>query len=307
MVTLLAAALIDDPALTDPFTAFLDAPYPVAAGFSSPLGSGWRSCGDTCWESERERPIVAMASGRVGVIDGSLLVEHAWYENHERREVAMVLSGVNFVVSDGSLVARGAAVATGRRVQLQLLGTEEPLAAFVHARKELPVPLAEESLALVSHDADELRLYRNGLEVARYQVGFGQQEGAKVRQGDNRTPKGVYYISQKSTGPFGGSLGYVFGGYWMRVTYPNAFDAARAVDQGWISVEQQASISRDWRARRETTKKTPLGGGIGVHAWPWEWSDTDPRGMSWGCVVMHPSDAAAIYAEMRVGTMVVLF
>lgn len=301
-------ALSTSPPTRDPFEALLQAPNPVSPGFTPPLDSGWRSCGEGCWESEADRPIRAMAAGRVVLTgDGALSLRHSWYENHELREVNMVVSGAQPSVRGGDEVVGGAPIAHGRRIRLELYGTKEAPADFVAARRILPVPAAEPSLALISHDAQQLRLYREGAEVGRFQVGFGQEAGPKLRQGDNRTPKGLYYITQKSTGPFGGPVAAYFGGYWMRLNYPNAFDAARAVDEGWISAEEQRSISRNWRTRRETTKRTRLGGGIGLHGWAYEWSDDDSRAMSWGCVVMHLYDAPAIYAEVREGTMVVLF
>ena len=293
---------------SDAFISFLDAPNPVAGGFTPPLDSGWRACGEECWESQGEHPIRAMAAGRVAVgTGGELSLRHSWYENHELRELNMVVSGATPAVANGMEVLGGAPIGHGRRIRLQLRGTQESPSDFVAARRALPVPAAERSLALISHDARELRLYREGTEVGRFQVAFGQEAGQKLRQGDNRTPKGLYYVTQKSTGPFGGPAAAYFGGYWMRVNYPNAFDAARAVDEGWITQEEQRSISRNWRARRETTKRTRLGGGIGLHGWAYEWSDDDSRALSWGCVVMHLYDAPAIYAEVQEGTMVVLF
>jgi hypothetical protein len=212
-------------------------------------------------------------------------------------------------VADGAQVAPGDPLGRGEHVTLALVGEAGPidLAAFVDTHRTLPAPDREDRLALVSHAADELRIFVKGVETARYAVGFGQAEGAKQRRGDNRTPKGVYYVVQKSRGPFGGPSAAYFGSTWMRLNYPNAWDAARGRDAGLITEEEQRSITRAWAARRETSKRTALGGGIGLHGWAYEWDDADPRGMSWGCVVMHLRDAEAIYAALPEGTMVILF
>lgn len=291
----------------DPFAAFLDAPYPVADGFTDPLPRAWRRCGPGCGEADRPTAVVAMADARVEVIDGVVWAWSQWYENANKREAALVVEGGTPAVADGAVVERGAPLATGTRVQVRMTAWGEDPSQFAAERPALPVPQAERVLALVSHDADELRIYRDREQVGSFQVGFGQAEGAKVRQGDNRTPKGIYYIVQASRGPFGGESADFFGGYWMRVNYPNAWDAARAAELGWIDADTQRSISRAWRARKETTKKTRLGGGIGLHGWAWEWDDADPRGMSWGCVVMHLRDAETIMRELPVGSMIVLF
>lgn len=131
--------------------------------------------------------------------------------------------------------------------------------------------------------------------------------GAKAPAGRQPDAEGAVLRHPEVDRPIWGPAAAYFGGYWMRVNYPNAFDAARAVDEGWITQEEQRSITRNWRARRETTKRTRLGGGIGLHGWAYEWSDDDSRALSWGCVVMHLYDAPAIYAEVQEGTMVVLF
>ncbi len=298
----------------DVFDAFLTAPFPVAAGFVAPLDSGWTSCGPTCWTAAAPRAIRAMAPGIVEIDGTTLHIHHSWYENFELRTLTMTVAGgtPNVAQTAGApegqkAVGSGATLATGTQITLTLEGTDEPLASFVAARRSLPVPKEEPSLALISHDDNSMRLYRDGAEVGRYQMGFGQAEGQKLRQGDNRSPKGVYYITQKASGVFGGPSAAYFGGYWMRVNYPNAFDAARAADEGWITVDEQRVISNAWRKKQETTKKTKLGGGIGIHGWAYEWDDADTRGMSWGCLVMHLYDAPAIYAEIQEGTMVVLF
>ena len=305
--TLAAVEAPDGAATADPFATFLGVGAAAADGFSAPLDAGWSPCGEGCWTAATERPVRSMAAGRV-VRDGEVLrVEHRWYENATPSVVRMRVTGARAVAEHGATVARGDTIAWGTRVELVLEGRDEAADVFAAARPWLPVPQAEPHLALVSHDADELRTYADGVETGRYQVGFGQAEGAKVHQGDNRTPKGVYYIVQHSRGPFGGPSADYFGGAWMRVNYPNAWDAARAVDEGWIDVEAQRRITRTWRARKETPKTTRLGGGIGLHGWAWEWDDADPRGMSWGCVVMHLRDIDAIMAALPTGSMIVLF
>ena len=49
--------------------------------------------------------------------------------------------------------------------------------SFTEARARLPQPTKEPVLLLVSQASHELRLYEQGREVSRVEVGFGQAEG----------------------------------------------------------------------------------------------------------------------------------
>lgn len=291
----------------DAFAAFLGGSGPVADGFSAPL-PGWTPCGEGCGEAQSARAVRSWAAGvveRTG--PEGVVVHHRWYENHEPRELRVVWSGFEPAVAAGASVERGGVLGRGRTVHVTAEGLDEALTAFAAARPTLPVPQAEPVLALVSHDLAQMRIYRQGAEVGRYEVGFGQATGAKVRRGDNRSPKGVYYVVQHATGPFSGASAAYFGGYWMRLNYPNAWDAARGARAGLIDAPTQARITRAWAARRETSKATALGGGIGFHGWAYEWEDAGSRRLSWGCVVLHLRDVAEIYAALPDGAMVVLF
>jgi Uncharacterized protein conserved in bacteria len=152
-----------------------------------------------------------------------------------------------------------------------------------------------------------MRIYEGGEEVLRTTVGFGQAEGDKQRRGDRMTPKGMYFVVVKSEGPFTGPFGAYYGGTWIKVNYPNAWDAARGVDDGLITAAQQRAITRAYFDRALTLQGTKLGSGIGLHGWAEEWSDDGPHGLSWGCVVMHLADNRDVYAKVPEGSMVVMF
>ncbi|HNC98373.1 MAG TPA: L,D-transpeptidase, partial [Myxococcota bacterium] len=180
-------------------------------------------------------------------------------------------------------------------------------ATFFATHPSTPVPQAEPTLVLIQHDSYTMRIYKNGSLSGTYNVSFGQEAGVKERRGDNRTPKGVYYVIARSLGPFDGPYGEYYGGHWIKLNYPNAYDAARGVDQGLITPAQQVSISRAWRARQPTLRDTALGGGIGLHGWAREWEDDGPRHLSWGCVVLHLEDVGEVYDSIPQSAMVILF
>ena len=172
---------------------------------------------------------------------------------------------------------------------------------------KLNAPSVAPTLALIPPDEQELRILRDGVEVLRAEVGFGQATGAKERRGDNRTPKGVYRVVQHSKGPFDGPFGAYYGGHWMRLNYPNPWDAARGVDAGLITVAQQREITQRYWAGLATNERTSLGGGIGMHGWAEDWSDTSSRQSSWCCIVLDLSDVAKGHEALPDGALVGLF
>jgi hypothetical protein len=166
----------------------------------------------------------------------------------------------------------------------------------------------EESLVLVDAGAFQMRLYAKGALVKEYEIGLGQAPGAKERRGDLRTPRGTYFVTAKSQGPFTGDYAAYFGGHWIAINYSGPDDVRRGLQRGWIDPATGEAIAARWRARQPTDKTTALGGGIGFHGWAHEWSrEADGPYLSWGCVVLHLADVADFYARIPVGAKVVIF
>ncbi len=77
---------------------------------------------------------------------------------------------------------------------------------------------ADSDHIVISKQRRKLYLLKNGEIVRTYDVafGFGSQKGPKIRQGDGRTPEGLYFISFKNLqSKYHRAL---------RVSYPNARD-----------------------------------------------------------------------------------
>ena len=67
----------------------------------------------------------------------------------------------------------------------------------------------------------EMLLLRDGQAIRRYRIGLGQSPvGHKERQGDSRTPEGLYTISGRNP-----ASAYHLA---LRISYPNAADIERA-------------------------------------------------------------------------------
>jgi len=305
----LRASAADAPA-ADAFEAYLRPSTPAADGFE-PLPDTSRLLAGS--------EVRALAHGRVVAADAkahTLTLEHLYYENHELLRVRSEYSGLEELKpGPGEAITRGQ--------QLGRVGDKRPLSVRLHAnrrltnaeargftqaRARLPLPAREPVLLLVSHVDFAMRLYEQGREVARVEVGFGQSEGRKKVRGDNRTPMGMYHVVQKHRGAFTGAYAEYYGGHWIRLNYPNAFDADRGLAEGLITRQVRDEIALAWAERKNTQASTRLGSGIGFHGWvgPWTLEDTGGR-LSWGCIVLHTPDITALYERIPEGAMVVLF
>ncbi len=307
-------------------------------------GEDWNGSGGG--DTDLGQPVYAVANGRVvfaqncGRLWGNVVVvEHLFYENQERRVIRSLYAHLDEIkVREGEEVRRRQLIATvGQdpeklfsphlhvelRRDLTLAPTywpssdgkdaawmrehyEDPT-SFIKSHRALPVPQREAALVLVDQSRYKARLYAGGRVAGEYNISLGQGVGEKQTRGDNRTPKGMYFVVQKHRGDFPGDYGAYYGGHWIKINYPNRYDAARGRAAGLIDAKQESSIASAWERRAPTLETTRLGGGIGFHGWAREWSDSGPRHLSWGCVVLHLSDISDFYDRLPEGSMVVIF
>jgi hypothetical protein len=181
--------------------------------------------------------------------------------------------------------------------------------AFIRAHRKLPDPAAEPRVVLVDQARFRLQERVGGRVTRELEIGLGQAPGQKRREGDLRTPKGIYFVVDKQKGSFGGEWAEYFGGYWIKLNYPGPADAAWGLENGLLDEATAAAIGAAWSERKLTPQTTPLGSGIGFHGWASEWSSEGVRGahLSFGCVVLHNHDIASWFDEVPLGTMVVIF
>src|SRR4051812_30526683 len=120
------------------------------------------------------------------------------------------------------------------------------------------VASADQRLIVVVKHVYTLYAFADGRLVHTVPVALGQAPvGHKQRQGDNKTPEGAYTVLEKSAGPFTSAY---FGARWLRLSYPNAADAAVALQDRRITrAEHDAIVSA--LARGETPPKTTALGG----------------------------------------------
>jgi murein DD-endopeptidase MepM/ murein hydrolase activator NlpD len=307
-------------------------------------GEDWNGTGGG--DTDLGQDVSAVAHGRVvfaehcGRLWGNVVViEHTFYENHEKRVIRSLYAHLNEIkVRAGQDVRRRQLIATiGQdpdkffnahlhlelRWDTTLAPTYWPSAdgkdaawlrehyaaptAFIQSHRALHVPQTEATLVLVNQDEYRMRLVERGRTLGEFDVGFGQAKGEKRVRGDNKTPKGMYFVIRKHRGKFEGPYGEYYGGHWIKINYPNKFDAARGRAEGIVTEQEAAQIAESWRRRAPTLENTALGGGIGFHGWIEEWENDGPRHLSWGCVVMHLSDIRNHFDHIPEGAMVVIF
>jgi murein DD-endopeptidase MepM/ murein hydrolase activator NlpD len=307
-------------------------------------GEDWNGNGGG--DTDIGQDVYAVANGRViyaanfGQPWGNVVViDHSYYVNHEKRYIRSVYAHLqDFTVQAGVNVTRRERIGSiGKdpnktfpahlhlelRRNFELSPTYWPSSNdkddawvrenyvspsdFISSHRALFVPQTEKTLVLVDQETYKMRIYRDRSLIEEFDISLGQGTGPKEREGDNKTPKGMYFVIGKHKGNFEGSYGSYYGGHWIKVNYPNMFDARRGVREGMISSDQASQITSRWLERSPTVETTSLGGGIGFHGWIREWENEGQRHLSWGCVVMHLRDIGGAYNNISAGTMVVIF
>ncbi|MFP4496771.1 MAG: murein L,D-transpeptidase family protein [Vulcanimicrobiota bacterium] len=120
--------------------------------------------------------------------------------------------------------------------------------------------------------------------------GRNSKEGTKQCEGDQRTPRGNYYIctiNEKS------QFTLFFG-----LSYPNPEDAARGLKENLISDEEYKEIITSWKNRQRPPWNTPLGGEIGIHGGGINRDGTQ------GCIGMKDEDILELKHCLKKGTNV---
>ncbi|MGO4852565.1 L,D-transpeptidase family protein [Phaeovulum sp. W22_SRMD_FR3] len=80
---------------------------------------------------------------------------------------------------------------------------------------------AQADRILVEKSARRLTLLRQGVVLAQYQIALGgAPEGRKTREGDERTPEGIYHLDWRNPN----SVAYLS----LHISYPDAADRAAA-------------------------------------------------------------------------------
>jgi murein L,D-transpeptidase YafK len=96
---------------------------------------------------------------------------------------------------------------------------------FTDTRSEKLTPLPLIDYIQVNKSSRTLSLYHHGIIIKTYKIALGFSPiGAKVKEGDGKTPQGLYYISSKNP-----KSQYHLS---LKISYPNATDKKHAEKLG---------------------------------------------------------------------------
>jgi hypothetical protein len=137
-----------------------------------------------------------------------------------------------------------------------------------------------------------LQLYVGKYLVKSYPVALGfDPVNDKEKLNDYRTPEGDFYICEKNPdSQFYKSL---------RLSYPNAEDAARGLNDKLIDAKTYKAILRAIRRKRTPPQNTALGGNIMLHG-----GGGARENWTWGCIALDNDDVDELFEWLPLGTAV---
>jgi murein L,D-transpeptidase YafK len=153
-----------------------------------------------------------------------------------------------------------------------------PMTLVVHANTTATTEALSVDKVLVVKSERKLHLISRGQPFKSYRISLGKQPtGAKQREGDRRTPEGLYWIDWRKT-----SENYQLS---LHISYPNARDQAKARDSGLSP-----------------------GGMIMIHGTPVdeEYPEWFFHTLDWteGCIAMQNSDMREVWKLVKDGTLI---
>ena len=179
------------------------------------------------------------------------------------------------------------------RPQVRPLGELE-LAPGVYAEfEDLPdLPERIESPRIVVYKSKrQLKLLSADSLVRTYHVALGLEPVLpKVKQGDDATPEGIYYICAKNPESKYDKA--------LALSYPGPRDAERGLANGLISAAEHQRILDAWAAKKTPPFNTKLGGDVCIHGngASWDWTQ--------GCIALNAMDIDELYRVIPLGTSV---
>ena len=270
------------------------------------------------------QPVYAMAAGAVTEVkNGELWLEHRFLENGQPQHLLIGYAGIcECALKAGDVVKRRQRIAQiapgvdGGQALLtvtlrHLLYAEAAtwpasVSAFIRGHRHLLVPAKEKRIVIAIKHAYQLHVCEEGQAKLTLPIALGQDgRRRKTTDGDNRTPVGEYRITQKSQGPFDGTYGAYLGVAWLRLNYPNAYDARTALSEARITKKLHDQIAAAVQQGAMSPRGTPLGDGIGIHGWISDWPEGENQ-LTWGCLSLRMADLLRLHDLVSKGTRVLI-
>ena len=149
-----------------------------------------------------------------------------------------------------------------------------------------PCDSVPDDYIVVRKSARNMAFCHNGSLVSNFNVGLGFSPfGDKEWEGDGKTPEGVFYVTARIPAS----------SYYKAflVSYPDAGDAQRGLDEDRISAAQSNAILNAQATCGTPPQQTQLGGLIEVHGLGGgsDWT--------WGCVAIENTEIDALWAQLQ--------
>jgi lipoprotein-anchoring transpeptidase ErfK/SrfK len=180
--------------------------------------------------------------------------------------------------------------------------SSESLRAIV-TRNNLALPLSQGRI-VIDKSERRLDLYNGRTLVKSYRVALGKNPyGHKMREGDNRTPEGDFYICTRNAK---NSAFHIF----LGLSYPALPDAKRAANSKQITWREYQLIHQRLASRGRPPWETNLGGWVGIHGGTdaafaqKKMQQRGTRDWTAGCIALTNREIEEIHAATRLGTPV---
>jgi L,D-peptidoglycan transpeptidase YkuD (ErfK/YbiS/YcfS/YnhG family) len=139
----------------------------------------------------------------------------------------MILQIHNAIIKDEKIASRQAALDRSRQALESKTDEVAELKKTVSALKAkvFAVRMEPADKVLIEKQARQLTLIAKGEVIKTYTIALGGNPvGPKEREGDNKTPEGIYFIDSRN-----GNSGYHLS---LHISYPNELDNMRARERG---------------------------------------------------------------------------
>jgi murein L,D-transpeptidase YafK len=162
---------------------------------------------------------------------------------------------------------------------------------------------ANEYQILISKKNKELIVEKAGEIIKKYHIASGKGgKGTKRRQGDSKTPQGVYRVSKfKESSRFH---------YFIQLDYPNLIDAWYGYKNKTIDSKDFKRIASAYKNREAPPQDTKLGGFIGIHGLGVQNEEklTIHQEINWteGCIALTNEEINDLRKFVDVGTPVII-
>jgi uncharacterized protein YijF (DUF1287 family) len=160
----------------------------------------------------------------------------------------------------------------------------------------LPSDVVSDTWIKVWKRERKLFLIKGDTVIQSFRIALGADNpvGNKVKRGDGATPEGRYFIAELDGSPEAGR----YGARSMRLSYPSADDARRALREHLIDKSTYLGIVRAVRAGEVPPQHTALGGSIRIHG------GGSSKDWTLGCIALDDRDVTTLYASISKGTRV---